>query len=273
MKSINAAQTSKPLSTLSRPCLATIAGLALSVMCANSSASAQDEGAAPSFEFFVPEEGQDIGGIYWLKSYSAAIQPMDGGELPYTPEAMATYQERRARIEASAEIIEEDQARRLCTPDGVPRVLQSPYPFEIVQTHGQIHFLYEINKIIRHVKMDVPLPDDDYLEIFPWYSGHSVGHWEDDTLVVQTGGFKNYTFLDNLGAPHSYDLRVTERYRKINDGNELEVTVDIHDPGVFTEDWSARFVYDARPDLRMMDWNCGEVHRDISQVPGVVVPE
>jgi hypothetical protein len=258
---------------VSRLHLAASAALALSILCSNPYALAQAAEEASSFEYFVPPEGQDIGGIYWLKSYSAAIQPMDGGELPYTPEAMAIYRERRARIEASAEIIDEDQARKLCTPDGVPRVLQSPYPFEIVQTHGQIHFLYEINKIIRLVTMDEPLPDDDYLEIFPWYSGHSAGHWEGDTLVVQTGGFKNYTFLDNLGAPHSYDLRVTERYRKINDGNELEVVVDIHDPGVFTEDWSARFVYDARPDLRIMDWNCGEVHRDISHIPGVVVPE
>jgi hypothetical protein len=103
--------------------------------------------------------------------------------------------------------------------------------------------------------------------------GHSAGHWEGDTLIIENGGFKNYTFIDNLGGPHSYDLRVTERYRKINDGQQLEVIVDIHDPSVFTEDWSARFVYDARPDLRIMDWNCGEVHRDISGVPGVVIPE
>lgn len=247
----------------------------LSLICPMDGAGAQaaDGARAAAFEFFVPEPGQDISGIYWIQSYSAAITPMDGSALPYTEEARAIYQERQARIQASAEIIEEDQARKLCTPDGVPRALQSPYPFEIVQTHGQIHILYEINKIIRLVTMDEPLPDDDTLEIFPWYSGHSVGRWEEDTLIIETGGFKNYTFLDNLGAPHSYGLRVTERYRKINDGSALEVIVDIHDPAVFTEDWSARFVYDARPDLRIMDWNCGEVHRDISQVPGVVVPE
>jgi hypothetical protein len=273
MKSVKLAHMARPASAMSGRVLVAVGVLAMSAYSWSYPALAQNEGTGGSFEFFVPGEGQDIGGIYWLKSYSAAIQTVDGGVPPYTPEALAIYEEKRARIEASAEIIEEDQARGLCTPDGVPRVLQSPYPFEIVQTQGQIHFLYEINKIIRLVTMDEPLPDDDTLEIFPWYSGHSVGHWEGDTLVVETGGFKNYTFLDNLGAPHGYGLRVTERYRKISDGNELEVVVDIHDPGVFTEDWSARFVYDLRPDLRMMDWNCGEVHRDISQVPGVVIPE
>ena len=272
MKSMNSAQETKNATVSGWLTVIASAALAFFTMLPSHFAFAQD-GAAASFEFFVPEDGQDIGGIYWLKSYSAAIKTVDGDDPPYTPEAMALYQERTARIQASAEIIDEDQARALCTPDGLPRVLQNPYPFEIVQTQGQVHFLYEINKIIRLISMDEPLPDDDYLEIFPWYSGHSVGHWEGDTLVVQTGGFKNYTFLDNLGAPHSYDLRITERYRKINNGSELEVVVDIHDPGVFTEDWSARFVYDSRPDLRIMDWNCGEVHRDISQVPGVVVPE
>jgi len=240
--------------------------------------SAAEDGAgeaaptAAPFQFYVPPPGQDISGIYWIKSYNAKIQPVEGGELPYKPEFMEIYQQREAAINASANLIEEDQARKLCTPDGVPRILQNPYPWEIVQTQGQVHILYEINKVIRLIKLDVPPPSDEEMEIFPYYSGHSVGHWEGDTLVVRTGGFKNYTFLDNSGAPHSLQLRVVERYRKINDGRELEVVVDIHDPGVFTRDWQARFVYDARPDLRIMDWNCGEPHRDISLVPGVTVP-
>jgi hypothetical protein len=229
--------------------------------------------AQGGFQYFEPPEEQDISGIYWIQSYSPRITTIDGEPPPYTAEAQAIYDERAARIQASAEIIAEDQARLLCTPDGLPRALQSPYPFEIIQTEGQIHILYEINKIIRRIDMEEPLPDDDYLSIFPWYMGHSAGHWEGDTLVIENGGFKNYTFLDNLGAPHSYDLRVTERYRKINDGQQLEVVVDIHDPSVFTEDWSARFVYDARSDLRIMDWNCGERHRYIENLPGVVIPE
>lgn len=245
-------------------------GFVLGLLICTAATAAQAQGG---FQYFEPPEEQDISGIYWIQSYSSRITTIDGEPPPYNAEAQAIYDERAARIQASAEIIEEDQARLLCTPDGLPRALQSPYPFEIVQTEGQIHILYEINKIIRRIDMDEPLPDDEHLTIFPYYMGHSAGRWEGDTLVIENGGFKNYTFLDNLGAPHSYDLRVTEHYRKINDGKQLEVVVDIHDPSVFTEDWSARFVYDRRPDLRIMDWNCGEQHRDISNVPGVVVPE
>jgi hypothetical protein len=64
-------------------------------------------------------------------------------------------------------------------------------------------------------------------------------------------------------------LHTVERIRKIDNGRALEDVVTIHDPVVFTRDWQARFVYQPRPDLRIMDWNCGEKHRDLSPVKGV----
>jgi hypothetical protein len=240
---------------------------------ANAPAAAAPAAPAAPLKYYVPPAGQDISGTYWIKSYSPKLQPIDGGDPPYKPEAMALYKKRQAAIAASATIIPEDQARKLCTPDGVPRILQSPYPFEIIQSQGQVHILYELNKVIRVIKMDAPMPAEKELITFPYYSGHSVAHWEGDTLVVETGGFKDYTFLDNSGAPQSDQLRVTERYRKINGGKELEVVVTLHDPGVFTRDWQTRYVYDARPDIRIMDWNCGEPHRNIAGVPGVQVPD
>jgi hypothetical protein len=210
----------------------------------------------------------DIGGIYWTNSYNAKIQPDGGGDPPYTQAAMATY---RKNMEAVKTFSLDDQARKLCTPDGVPRILASPYPFEIVESpnRGEIHLLYELNHVIRLVTMTKPLPSADELETFPFYSGHSAGHFEGDTLVVETAGFNEKTFLDNSGAPHTDQLRTVERIRKINGGKELEDVVTIHDPGVFTKDWSARFVYQARPDIRITDYACGEKHRDLSSVKGV----
>jgi hypothetical protein len=210
----------------------------------------------------------DISGIYWTNSYSAKIQPQGGGDPPYTPAAMADYVKNMAAVKTYSL---DDKARKLCTPDGIPRILESPYPFEIVESpeRGEIHILYELNHVIRLVTMTKPLPSPDELETFPFYSGHSAGHWEGDTLVVETAGFNEKTFLDNSGAPHTDQLRTVERIRKINGGKELEDVVTIHDPGVFTKDWNARFVYQARPDIRMMDYSCGEKHRDLSPVKGV----
>jgi hypothetical protein len=210
----------------------------------------------------------DISGIYWTNSYSAKIQPQGGGDPPYTPAARADYFKNMAAVKTYSL---DDKARKLCTPDGIPRILESPYPFEIVESpdRGEIHILYELNHVIRLVTMTKPLPSPDELETFPFYSGHSAGHWEGDTLVVETAGFNEKTFLDNSGAPHTDQLRTVERIRKINGGKELEDVVTIHDPGVFTKDWNARFVYQARPDIRMMDYSCGEKHRDLSPVKGV----
>jgi hypothetical protein len=256
--------------------LAGAAALAL-VLSENASNAGEQQQAAPApaaFQFYAPPANRNLTGIYWITSYSPRLKTIEGQDPPYKPEYLDAYRKRDAAINASANIIEEDQARRLCTPDGLPRVLQNPYPWEIVQADpNKIWILYELNKIIRLVHMDKPLPDEKHLMTFPYYSGHSAGRWEGDDLVIETGGFKDYTFLDNSGAPHSDQLRVTERYRKINDGRELEVLVTIRDPVVFTREWQTRFTYARRDDIRIQDWNCGEPHRTISHIPGVRVPQ
>jgi hypothetical protein len=210
----------------------------------------------------------DIGGVYWATTYDSHIVPMGGGMPPYKPAAMAEYRKNMADLVAGKF---DDHARSYCLPDGVPRALEAPYPFEIVQVpqRGELYLLYEINHMIRRVDMQKPLPSDKELAVLPYYAGHSAGHWDGDTLVIESSGFNDTTFLDNSGAPHSDQLRTTERIRKLPDGKTLEDVVTIHDPEVFTKDWQARFVYQARPDLRIMDWNCGEKHRDLSQVKGV----
>ncbi len=211
----------------------------------------------------------DISGIYWATAYNPQIQPIGGGMPPYKPAALAQYRKNTADLAAGK--LDEDRSRSYCLPDGVPRALEDPYPFEIVQApqRGEVYQLFEINHMIRRIDMQKPLPPDNELSELPYYSGHSAGHWEGDTLVIESAGFNDMTFLDNSGAPHSDQLRTSERIRKLPDGKSLEDVVTIHDPEVFTRDWQARFVYQARPDIRIMDWNCGEKHRDLSQVKGV----
>ena len=165
-----------------------------------------------------------------------------------------------------------DEARRVCVPDGVPRILANPYPFQIVQTAGQVTIIYELNHVIRPLQLDKPLPPADELEIFPWYSGHAVAKWEGDTLVITSAGFNEKTFVDATGAPHSDQMRVTERVKKIND-KTLEVVAEVTDPVMYTRPWQARFVYDLHPEVRIEDYNCGDPHRDIYHIPGVRRPQ
>ena len=119
--------------------------------------------------------------------------------------------------------------------------------------------------------MDETLPSHQELLPAPYFNGHSVGHFEDDTLVIQTRGFKDETFLDATGAPHTGMLETTERIRRISP-TQLEDVITIHDPEYYARDWQARFVYTLRNDVRIEDYVCGLEHRDLSSVKGVRRP-
>lgn len=211
-------------------------------------------------------EGPDISGVWWANIYSPKIALIGGGALPFTPAGKAAYEKNRAGLKNGSV---EDPARTLCTPDGIPRLLETPYPFEVIQTRGQVTMVYEMNHAIRLVDMTKPLESDETLMILPYYDGHSAGHWEDDTLVIQTAGFNEKTFIDATGAPHSDEMHVTERLRRINGGKQLEDIVSIEDPKNYTKPWTARFVYDFHPGLRLEAYVCGEAHRDLSKIKGV----
>jgi hypothetical protein len=207
----------------------------------------------------------DISGTYWATSYSPKIQVMGGGDPPLNAAGKAAYEMNQAALKDGSLV---DKARRVCVPDGVPRVLATPYPFEIFQVPaGQVTFLYEMNHQVRVIVMDRPLPKLESLVTDLRYNGHSIGHWDGDTLVVESTGFNDRTFLDASGLPHSEDMSTVERIRKT--GNGLEDVITIHDPQMYAKEWQVRFVYDQRDDVRLEDYACNDTHRDLSGVNGV----
>jgi hypothetical protein len=228
-------------------------------------------GTAVTGHAYAADSAPDISGIYWATEYHAKIQPVGGGELPLTAAGKAAYDKNMAGLKDGSIA---DNARHLCVPDGLPRVLATPYPFEIVQAPpGQVTIIYELNHQVRMVAMDKPMPSKDDLEIFPFYNGHSVGHYDGDTLVVDSAGFKDnpITFVDATGAPHTDEMTTVERIRRTSP-TELEDVITIHDPMYYSRDWQARFTYKLRNDIRIEDYVCGEPHRDISGVAGVRRP-
>ena len=236
------------------------AGMALVAMLAVSvvSGSAYGAGAAP-----------DISGTYWATQYNAKLQIVGGGDLPLNDAGKKALAMNVAGLKDGSIT---DAARKFCVPDGIPRSLATPYPFEIIQAPpGQITIVHELNHQIRVVAMDKPLPSFQELIPFPFYNGHSVGHFEGDTLIIQTAGFNEKTFLDATGAPHTDMMVTTERVRKTG-ANQLEDIVTIHDPDYYTRDFSARFVYALRNDVRLEDYVCGEQHRSLASVRGVRRP-
>src|SRR5262245_8104469 len=211
----------------------------------------------------------DLSGIYWTTQYNAKIQIVGGGELPLTAAGKSAYEKNAAGLKDGSII---DATRRYCVPDGLPRVLATPYPFEIINgPPGQITMIHELNHQIRTIRMDKPMPGEKELLSFPFYNGHSVGHFEGDTLIVESAGFNDKTFIDGTGAPHTDQMRTVERIRKVGNA-QLEIVITVHDPQYYSRDWQARFVYNQRNDVRMEDYVCGEKHRDISSVRGMRRP-
>ena len=222
--------------------------------------------AAQAAACSVARAAGDLAGTYWATSYSPKIQVLGGGEAPLNAAGRAAYEMNQKGLKDGSII---DKARRVCVPDGVPRVLATPYPFEIFQAPpGQITIVHELNHQVRVIALDQPMPSEKELTTLPYYNGHSVGHFEGDTLVVETAGFNEKTFVDATGAPHSDEMRTVERIRRVSP-TQLEDVVTIHDPMYYTRDWQARFVYDERNDVRLEDYACNDTHRDLSGVKGV----
>ena len=157
-----------------------------------------------------------------------------------------------ARMVSVAEI--NDPLSTMGDPEGFPRnLLFELRPFQIVQTPNQVLILYMFEKRWRVVWTDGrQLPKDPDPR---WY-GYSVGKWEDDsTFVVQSVGTDERTWLDNAGNPHSSEMRVEERYHRVNQ-NTLELTVTIDDPKAYTKPWVARDKLPLRlmpPDTDLME--------------------
>lgn len=208
----------------------------------------------------------DLSGTYWATEYHPRIQPVGGGEPPLNDAGKAAYDANRKGLRDKSL---DDPTRTYCLPDAIPRLLSTPYPFQVYQLPaGQVTFVHELNNQVRVVPLDGRLPTDEQTLVDPVYEGYQTGTYDaSGVLVIRAKGFNDQTFLDSSGLPHSDKLQTTERVRR--SGNQLEDVLTIHDPEYYTRDWQARFVYERRPGLRLQEYVCGEPHRDISGVKGV----
>jgi hypothetical protein len=127
-------------------------------------------------------------------------------------------------------------ARASCMPSGVPAFMMAVVePIHFVQTPTQVTMIFSGDAQVRRVYLDVPHSANPKSS---WY-GESVGHYEGDTLVVDTIGLNDKTFIDNYRTPHTEKLHVVERYRLIDGGKTLQVTFRVEDPDTFYQPWSA----------------------------------
>jgi len=137
-----------------------------------------------------------------------------------------------------------------CFPPGVPRIYLQPFPMEIIQTPGRVIEFFEFNHFVRQIWTD-GRPHNTALGAT--WMGDSVGHWEENTLVVDTIGFNDKTWVDRAGHPHSDQMHVTERIRRA-EADFLTVDINVEDPKAYTKPWGGQLRFQAHP-----KWNVGEM--------------
>jgi hypothetical protein len=201
----------------------------------------------------------DFSGV-WLPAtgYTTNLaKDLKPGDVSLQPWAEALYNHRLAN-----EGKEDPQA--YCVLSGVPREHVVPYPFKIMEPPGEIVILYEALHSYRQIYMDGrALPKDPN----PAWMGYSVGHWDGDTLVVESKGFQENNWLDNSGHPGTESLRLTERLHRRDFGHiDLEMTID--DPKAYKKPWTVNLVFTANPDTDLIEYVCDENEKDLKHLVG-----
>ena len=208
----------------------------------------------------LPDGTPDLSGVWVgngpIGDISMGLLP--GEQLVMLPSAEAIMKSRMAA----------DDPEARCLPTGVPRI--APYPWRLVQSpaYGKathLFFLFEGNiHSFRQIFMDGRGHPDD--EEPSWY-GHSVGHWEGDTLVIETVGFNDLFWFDFVGHPHTEQLKTVERYTRTKFG-ELEVVTTVTDPGAYAKPFTVKFRHTLRPGWELMEYICNENNQDVEHIRG-----
>ena len=198
-----------------------------------------------------PDGRPDLSGLWnkispkYSRNIAADLKPGD-----IAPWARALVDERR-------ENLGKDYMNVLCVPLG------PGYSTDADSTGA------EMMKIVQTPSLIIILnPDLTYRQIFmdgrplesapnPSWMGYSVGHWDGDTLVVESNGFNDRTWLDHDGHPHSEALRVTERYHRRDFGN-LNVEVTLSDPSIYAHPWTVNVRAELAADTELLEWVCNE---------------
>lgn len=180
-------------------------------------------------------------------SVPPSLGVVEGGKIPYTPEALAI------KIENQRNWLDRDPEIKCYLP-GVPRATYMPHPFQIFQGDDSLFIAYQYAGADRDIftKDPGPAPVDSWM-------GQSVASWDGDTLVLDVTGLNADTWLDRSGNHHSDQLHVVERYTLLSP-NHLQYEATITDPLTFTRPWKISMPLYRRmePNAQLLDFKCVE---------------
>jgi hypothetical protein len=184
---------------------------------------------------------------------------VEGGTIPYLPQSLAKRSENRAHRKTADPVGK-------CFLPGVPRDIYMPYPFEIIETPKYIVLNFEF----AHARRIIYLTGSPHVEALDFWMGDSRGHWEGDTLVVDSTDFNDKTWFDNAGNYHSDKLHVVERLTP-NGPDHLSYEATIDDPETFSRPWKISMPIYRRleQNLQILEYDCVSFfwHRMIKNTP------
>jgi hypothetical protein len=181
-------------------------------------------------------------------------------EVPFQDWAREAYDYRQATFT-------KDDPHTRCKPSGGSRMFHTPYGFEILQLREAQQIIF-VSVGAPHSWRVVHMDGRDHpSDLEPTWFGHSVGHWEGDTLVIDTVGFNDKFWMVREGLPHTTSLHLTERFtRRSFDELVYEVTID--DPGAYTDVWSGGWIIPWVPGNEPFDYLCQENNLDAERMVG-----
>jgi hypothetical protein len=209
--------------------------------------------AAPTGAQVASATPPDLSG-FWVNQYTPDLSRALGRQPPFT----AAGAERWRTVDTAR-----DPTGR-CLPPGPTRAFTAPFPFLLVQQPTTIALLFEYFTIWRVIYMDGrPHPAD--IADYPDFMGHSIGRWEGSTLVVDTVGIDERSWLDTAGHEHSDKLHVVERFEK--NGPNITWTATFEDPVFFSRPWSiTRTFTPGKPTDRVMPYTCTDNNKDVEHL-------
>ncbi len=230
---------------------------AIAAFCSVSFAQTTQPAGTEKTPAVAPALSHDLSGVWMQYPANAGPGVLIGVDPktrpPLTPWGQAKFDVAKPVAGPRAVPGQEGNPALRCEPDGPPKLLILPNPFEIVQIPGRVFMFFEQYHAWRTIWTDGrsrPQNPD------PTWLGYSVGHWEGDTFIVDTVGFNDKVWVDGFGNPRSEQMHLTERYRRLNhDTLELQITID--DPKAYTKPWiSPPKLHKLEPTWELAEWFC-----------------
>jgi hypothetical protein len=193
---------------------------------------------------------RDLSGV-WMERQNAIT--FSSEEPPFQPWAEERYKSIKPGYGPRATPDSEDPILN-CLPPGVPRIMLIPFPMQVIQIPGEVVMLFEYDHYIRHIYLD---RREHPKELDLTWMGDSIGSWGGDTLVVDTNGLNDKTWLDQVGHPHSDALHVVERIRRI-DHDTLQDDLTIDDPKAYKKSWTGVQVFKRKPSWHLLEYICAD---------------